>query len=63
MGTDNVALAEPAASFAVFEQYRPLWHALTPETSRKVRKQNFADLFDAAAAKVRSWEKANPAPN
>lgn len=62
MGTDNVALTEPAASFAVFEQYRPLWEALSPETSRKVRKQNFADLFDAAAKKVRAWEKANPGP-
>ena len=63
MGSDNVALTEPAASFAVFEQYRPLWDVLTPETSRKVRKENFARLFDTAAKKVRAWEKANPAPN
>ncbi len=62
MGSDNVALTDPKASFAVFEQYRPLWNSLTPETSRKVRKENFARLFDAAATKVRAWEKANPAP-
>ena len=61
MGSDNVALTDPAASFAVFEQYRPLWNSLTPETSRKVRKENFARLFDAASRKVRAWEKANPA--
>ena len=62
MGSDNVALTDPGASFAVFEQYRPLWNSLTPETSRKVRKENFARLFDAAATKVRAWEKANTAP-
>ena len=61
MGTDNVALNEPEAAFAVYEQYRPLWDALSPETSEKVRKGNFARLFDAAALKVRAWETANPA--
>jgi DNA-binding transcriptional regulator YiaG len=40
-----------------------LWAQLSPETSRKVRKENFARLFDAASKKVRTWEKANPAPN
>ncbi|MEP5566696.1 MAG: amidohydrolase family protein, partial [Halioglobus sp.] len=62
MGTDNVALAEPKAAFAVFEQYRPLWSALSEETSYKVRKGNFARLFDGAAEKVRAWELNNPAP-
>jgi predicted TIM-barrel fold metal-dependent hydrolase len=61
MGSDNVALTDPEASFAVFEQYRPLWNSLSPETSRKVRKENFARLFDSAAKKVRAWEKAHPA--
>jgi predicted TIM-barrel fold metal-dependent hydrolase len=61
MGTDNVALAEPEAAFAVFEQYRPLWDRLTPATSRKVRKENFARLFDAASERVRAWEAENPA--
>ncbi len=62
MGSDNVALTDPEASYAVFEQYRPLWEALSNETSRKVRKENFARIFDNAAARVRAWEKANPAP-
>jgi hypothetical protein len=62
MGTDNVALTSPEDSYAVFEQYQPLWQALSEETSRKVRKENFAALFDAASRRVRAWEKANPAP-
>jgi len=62
MGSDNVALTDPTAVFAVFNQYQPLWDALSPEASRAVRKDNFARLFDAAAKKVRAWEKANPAP-
>jgi predicted TIM-barrel fold metal-dependent hydrolase len=61
MGTDNVALTTAEASYAVYEQYRPLWEALSPETSRKVRKENYARLFDRAATRVRAWEKANPA--
>jgi predicted TIM-barrel fold metal-dependent hydrolase len=62
MGTDNVALTDPKAVFAVFNQYQPLWDALSPQASEAVRKGNFARLFDAASAKVRVWEKANPAP-
>ena len=45
----------------VFHQYEPLWKALKPETSEQVRKANYLRLFDAARAKVRAWEKANPA--
>lgn len=60
MGSDNVALTTPAESYAVCEQYRPLWDELSPETSKMVRKQNFARIFDAASARVRAWEKANP---
>jgi len=61
-GSDNVALTEPQALFAVFNQYEPLWDALSPEASEAVRKGNFARLFDAAKVKVRSWEKTHPAP-
>ena len=44
---------------AVFDAYEPLWKALTPEASRKVRLDNYERLFDAARAKVRAWEQAN----
>ncbi|QFU75586.1 amidohydrolase [Halioglobus maricola] len=60
MGSDNVALTTPAESFAVYEQYRPLWDQLSPQTSEMVRKQNFVRIFDAASARVRAWEQANP---
>jgi predicted TIM-barrel fold metal-dependent hydrolase len=58
-GTDNVAPATPAAHFAVFEQYAPLWAALTPEASQKVRLGNYTRLFDAARARVRRWETSH----
>lgn len=32
---------------------------LPPETSEKVRKDNYERLFDEARRKVRAWEKAN----
>jgi hypothetical protein len=58
-GTDNVAPTDSASYFAVFDMYAPLWRALTPETSEKVRKGNFARLFDDAHVKVRSWESSH----
>lgn len=62
LGTDEVAPADQASYLRVFYQYEPLWKALTPAASEKVRKGNFARLFDAARPKVRAWEKANPGP-
>jgi len=59
-GTDEVAPATQEAYLRVFHQYEPLWKALQPETSQKVRKGNYERLFDAARVKVRAWEKANP---
>lgn len=58
-GTDEVAPTEQKSYMKVYEMYEPLWKALTPETSEKVRKGNFARIFDAAKLKVRAWEKAN----
>ena len=39
--------------------YDPLWKALTPATSEKVRLTNYARLFDKARRDVRAWERAN----
>ena len=47
-GTDVVAPKTDAQYFAVYQMYRPLWAALTPEASEKVRKANYVRLFDAA---------------
>ena len=58
-GTDVVAPTDPAMYFAVFDMYAPLWKALTPDASEKVRKGNYARLFDAARQSVRAWEAAH----
>ncbi len=58
-GTDVVAPGSVAAQVAVYDAYAPLWEALTPEASYKVRKGNYERLFDAARVNVRAWEKAN----
>jgi predicted TIM-barrel fold metal-dependent hydrolase len=58
-GTDTVAPATPAAYYAVFEMYAPLWKTLTPEASRKVRLGNYERIFDEGRRRVRAWERAN----
>jgi predicted TIM-barrel fold metal-dependent hydrolase len=58
-GTDEVAPPDQAKYVKVYEQYGPLWKALTPEASEKVRKKNYERIFDAARKRVRAWEKAN----
>jgi Amidohydrolase len=58
-GTDEVAPATPENYTRVYRQYEPLWRKLTAETSEKVRLANYVRLFDAAALKVREWERAN----
>jgi predicted TIM-barrel fold metal-dependent hydrolase len=61
-GTDVVAPRSAEQYFSVYQDYRPLWAALTPETREKVLKANYVRLFDAARRKVRAWEAANLAP-
>jgi predicted TIM-barrel fold metal-dependent hydrolase len=58
-GTDVVAPPNQNFYMAVYNMYAPLWKALTPETSEKIRKGNYVRLFDQARSKVRAWEKAN----
>jgi hypothetical protein len=58
-GTDEVAPTNRQSYLKVFYQYGPLWNLLTPEASEKVRKGNFARLFDEARPKVRAWEAAH----
>jgi len=57
-GTDTVAPASPAAYYAVFDMWAPVWSRLTPEASRKVRTGNYERLFDAGRKKVRAYERA-----
>ena len=56
-GTDVVAPGSVDAMVAVYEDYAPLWAALTPEASLKIRKGNYERLFDEARTRVRAWEK------
>jgi predicted TIM-barrel fold metal-dependent hydrolase len=58
-GTDVVAPSTPQQYFAVFEQYAPLWRALSPDASEKVRRGNYERLFDVARRKVRVWENTH----
>ena len=58
-GTDVVAPQALDEMVAVYDAYAPLWAALTPEASTKVRKGNYERLFDEARRKVRAWEKSN----
>lgn len=58
-GTDEVAPTSQQSYLKVFYQYEPLWNLLTPEASEKVRKGNFARLFDEARPKVRAWENTH----
>ena len=58
-GSDVVAPTSIDAPMAVYNLYEPLWKALSPEVSHKVRIGNYQRLYDAARVKVRAWERAN----
>jgi hypothetical protein len=58
-GTDEVAPKDQKGYLAVYDTYAPLFAALTPEASEKLRKGNYERLFDEARRRVRAWEKGN----
>jgi predicted TIM-barrel fold metal-dependent hydrolase len=58
-GTDEVAPSDQEGYLKVYRLYQPLFARLTPEASEKVRKGNYARLFDRARQRVRAWEQAN----
>ena len=58
-GTDEVAPPDQAKYLKVYETYAPLFAALPPEVSQKLRTGNYERLFDEARRKVRAWERAN----
>jgi predicted TIM-barrel fold metal-dependent hydrolase len=59
-GSDALAPPDQKSFLEVFEEYGPLWKRLTPEASEKVRKENFARIFDTGRRRVRAWERAHP---
>jgi hypothetical protein len=58
-GSDTVAPANPAAYYAVFEMWQPVWRQLTPDASLKVRKGNYERIFNEGRRRVREWERTN----
>lgn len=56
-GTDTVAPTDAADYLETFVMYEPLWKALGPEVSARVRLRNYERLFDEARRRVRAWEK------
>jgi predicted TIM-barrel fold metal-dependent hydrolase len=58
-GTDEVAPASQEKYLQIYQQYGPLWGLLDKEASEKVRKGNYARIFDEARQKVRVWELAH----
>jgi predicted TIM-barrel fold metal-dependent hydrolase len=58
-GTDEFAPPNQEKYLRVYHQYEPLWKALSPQASEKVRKGNYERLFDEARRIVRAWEAAN----
>lgn len=58
-GSDEVAPADAAKYYKVYDLYAPLLARLTPEARGKLLKGNYERLFDRARAAVRAWEKTN----
>jgi len=58
-GTDTVAPSGPAAYYAVFDIWAPVFHLLTPAASVAVRKGNYQRIFDAGRRNVRIWERTH----
>ena len=57
-GTDNVAPADSASYYKVYDMYRPLWDLLTKDASEKIRKGNYERIFDEGRRNARAWETA-----
>jgi predicted TIM-barrel fold metal-dependent hydrolase len=55
-GTDSVAPKSQQEYLKTFRMYDPLWSALTPDASIKVRRENYTRVFDEASKRVRAWE-------
>jgi hypothetical protein len=58
-GTDEVAPQTEEKYLKTYNYYEPLWNALTPEASEKVRKGNYLRVFNEGRRRVRAWEQKN----
>lgn len=58
-GTDEVAPTSQQQYLRVYYQYDPLWKSLDKNAIEKVRKGNYARIFDDARERVRGWERTH----
>jgi predicted TIM-barrel fold metal-dependent hydrolase len=59
-GSDSLSPATEDKYLKCYNDYQPLWKALSEETRKKVLKGNYERLFDAAKVRVRQWEAGHP---
>ena len=59
-GTDEVAPKDQKTYLDIADRYAPLFGALSPQASEKLRRGNYVRLFDEARVRVRAWEKTHP---
>ena len=60
-GTDSVAPSDWDAYARTHALYQPLWERLGAETRAQVQRLNYERVFDAAAPRVRAWERRQSA--
>jgi len=58
-GTDEVAPKDQKSYLDLADRYAPLFSALSPQASEKLRRGNYLRLFDQARTRVRAWEAAH----
>ncbi|MDX2093737.1 MAG: amidohydrolase family protein [Kofleriaceae bacterium] len=56
-GTDEVAPKTQADYLKIYSMYQPLWAKLPPDVAEKVKKGNYARIFDEAKRRVRAWQE------
>jgi hypothetical protein len=62
-GTDALAPRNAATYMKTYDAYAPLLAKLTPTAREQFLRGNYVRLFDAAATRVRAWEKAHAWPH
>ncbi len=56
-GTDSVSPSSWRSYAGTHEVYRPLWERLGADVRTQVERRNYERVFDAAAPRVRAWER------
>ena len=59
-GSDALAPKDQGQLLETYELFQPLFRLLHEEARQKIKKGNYARLFDQACGMVRAWEKSHP---